>query len=750
MSAIRSWSASLFGKLQLAAMIVLLALLAACGGGGDSSNGSSCVTIDPSRPANLPGCPTGNVGQATVTLALTDANGAAITSVTAERSAVLSATVKNAAGAAVANALVAFSSSDRTAQFTPASGNAVSDANGKASITLGAGTVAGAYSAAASTTVAGATVTSTLNYNVGLPQLTLSTPLLSPSTLAAGGTASVSVTVLNAGAPYAPVQTVSFSSPCAANGKARFGAPVATVNGVATTSYTDLGCGSVDAVSASITVNGATISSSANLTVQQASAGQLVFVSALPQNIALKGTGGAGRQESAVVTFRVLDAAGTPVSGQQVNFALNTSAGGLTLNPATATTGTGGLVSTTVASGTVNTPVRVSATLAGAVLSTLSDQLVVSTGVPEQNGFSLGAVMRNIEGGQFNGCPAPNGTVITARLADHFRNPAPDGTAVSFTAEGGSIDASCLTGLTSTTLTDGTVITQKGTPGECTVRFCAGNPRPADGRVTILAYALGEESFVDTNGNNRYDAGETFTDLGDPFRNDRAVTDANAAGIDDVYTSGNAARAAGEPYIDTNGNGSWNATGNGIYNGVLRAPDAIAISSSDTVHIRQAMVLVLSNSTANISLLDQAVGGAPTIGTLALSQCSNTSTFVNQSRSFSFAIRDSNPTVFASNRRSAHAGDAAWLFDRPGNLLPAGTTIRFSTSNGRLLSSDVFTVQNGIGPDSSNWVYTVQLVSDASQDVALNCSNTISSGALTITVTTPSGVVTTATYPVTD
>lgn len=749
MSAIPSWSHSMSGKLPLAALILLLALLAACGGGGsDNNNGNSCVTIDPSRPSNLPGCPTGNVGQATVTLALTDASGAAITSVTAERSGVLSATVKNAAGAAVANALVTFSSSDRTAQFTPASGNAVSDANGKASITLGAGTVAGAYSAAASTTVAGATVSSTLNYNVGLPQLTLSTPQLSPSTLAAGGTASIAVTVLNAGAPYAPVQTVSFSSPCAANGKARLGAPVATVNGVATTSYTDLGCGSVDAITASITVNGATITSSANLTVQPPSAGQLVFVSALPQNIALKGTGGAGRQESAVVTFRVLDAAGTPVSGQQVNFSLNTSAGGLTLNPATATTGAGGLVTTTVASGTVNTPVRVSATLAGAVLSTVSDQLVVSTGVPEQNGFSLAAVMRNIEGGQFNGCPAPNGTLITARLADHFRNPAPDGTAVSFTAEGGSIDASCLTGLTSTTLTDGTVITQKGTPGECTVRFCAGNPRPLDGRVTILAYALGEESFVDTNGNNRYDAGETFTDLGDPFRNDRAVTDANVAGIDDVYTSGNAVRAAGEPYIDTNGNGSWNAAGNGIYNGVLRAADAGG--SSDTVHIRQAMVLVLSNSTANISLLDQAVGGAPTIGTLALSQCTNSSTFVNQTRSFSFAIRDSNPTVFASNRRSAHAGDAAWLFDRPGNLLPAGTTIRFSTSNGRLLSGDVFTVQNGIGPDSSNWVYTVQLISDASQDLAGNCTNTVSSGALTITVTTPSGVVTTASYPVTD
>jgi hypothetical protein len=174
----------------------------------------------------------------------------------------------------------------------------------------------------------------------------------------------------------------------------------------------------------------------------------------------------------------------------------------------------------------------------------VSDQLVVSTGVPEQNSFSLSAAIKNVEGGQFNGCTAPTGTAITARLADHFHNPAPDGTAVSFTAEGGSIDASCLTGLIQTTQPDGTSVTQKGTPGECSVRFCAGNPRPADGRVTILAYALGEESFVDSNGNNRYDAGEPFTDLGDPFRNDRAVTDANANGIDDLSPPATACASA--------------------------------------------------------------------------------------------------------------------------------------------------------------------------------------------------------------
>jgi hypothetical protein len=720
------------------------AVVAGCGGGGSASGG--CTTIDPSRPTSLPGCPsttTPDAGKPTLALALTDANGAT-GSIATDRSGTLVATLKDANGNAVANALVSFASSDKSAVLTPSTGTAVSDANGKASIGIAAGTTAGAFSATASATVGSNTVSTTFNYTVSLLQLTLSAPVISPATLAAGGTASLTATVLNGSTPYAPAQVVTFSSPCVTAGKARIASPVTTVSGVATTSYTDLGCGGVDPVTASFVANGVTLSSSANLTVQAATAGQLVFVSALPQNISLKGTGGAGRQESSTVTFKVLDRNGNPVSGQAVNFTLNTTAGGLSLNPASATTGAGGLVTTTVASGTVNTPVRVTAALPGTALSTLSDQLVVSTGVPDQNSFSLSAVTKNVEGGQYNGCADPSGTIVTARLADHFHNPAPDGTAVSFTAEGGSIDASCLTGLTSTTLTDGTVITQKGTPGECTVRFCSGNPRQTDGRITVLAYALGEESFVDSNGNNRYDAGEPFTDLGDPFRNDRAVTDANANGIDDVWKSGNATRASGEQYIDSNGDGNWNASGDGVYNGVLRAVPNTAINS--TVHVRQSMVMVMSNSGAAISLLEQ----SPVTG-LALAHCNTGTVFNNDTRTFHFAIRDNNPTVFANNRQSAHAGDPLWLFDRPGNPLPAGTRITFITSNGVLGTPATVTVPSTNAADSNAWVYTVQLVSDAGQAPdTLLCSNAVTSGALTITVTTPNGTITSASFPVTD
>jgi len=688
--------------------------------------------------------------QPTLVLALSNAAGPT-TLVTPSQPATLTAALFDASGKAVPNTVISFVTSDKSGAFLPASGSALSDATGKVSIGLAAGTLSGGYTVTASATVGTQTLTATTSYAVSFPTITLSAPVLTPATLAAGGTASLVVTAQSGGGIYTPALVVTFSSPCVAAGKASISSPVTTVNGVASTSYTDQGCGGADVITASATVNGSAINSNATLTVLPASAGQLTFVSALPQNIALKGTGGAGRQESSTVTFKVLDRNGNPVSGQSVNFALNTTAGGLTINPASATTGAGGLVTTTVQSGTVNTPVRVTATIAGGI-SSVSDQLIVSTGVPDQNSFTLSASILNVEGGDYNGCLAPNstygpGATITARLGDHFHNPVPDGTAVSFTASGGTIDASCLTGLVSTTLTNGSVITQAGTPGECTVRYCSGNPRPANDRVTVLAYALGEESFTDTNGNNLYDAGEPFTDLGEPFRNDRAITNANANFIDDAWSSGNAVRAPGEQYIDSNGNGVWDATGDGVYNGVLRAASSVNTTAANTIHVRQALVMVLAKSTPAITWIDAPT--ATSTGPLALSHCvDGSSTFINDTRTFRFAIRDNNPSVFAGNTGAKRG----LSYDLPGNPLPAGTSIAFITSNGLILGDNTpQVVPNTNSPDASGWIYTVQMVSDASLPTAgAACTNPVTSGALTIKVTTPNGVTTSSSFTVTD
>lgn len=730
-------------KVKFFAVSILAGLLVACGGGGSDG----CATLDPARNPNLPSCApstasTTSPALASLKLSLTNASGATITSVSPDQPGTLQALVKDSKGIAVPNVAVTFTTTDKTSVFVPSSGTALTDASGVARVGLPAGTQAGAFTVTANAAVGTSTSTGTAGYTVTFPSLTLSPLTITPASLSAGGTASLSVTVLNGTSPFTSAQSVIFTSPCTAAGKATISSPVITVNGIASTSYTDKGCGGADTITASTSLGGATFTQTGTVTVLAATAGQIAFVSALPQNIALKGTGGAGRQESSTVTFKVLDKNGNPVSGQLVNFALTTSVGGLLLNPTSSTTGADGTVSTVVAAGTINTPVRVTATLAGTSITTLSDQLVISTGVADQNSFSLSTTIFNVEGMGHDGCEGPVGSTVRVSLADHFNNPVPDGTAVSFTAEGGTVDASCLTG-------------QKGVSGECSVRFCAANPRPADGRITILAYALGEESFTDTNGNNLFESGEVFQDLGEPFRNDRAITNRNAnanwgvianslvpANPDDIWSTGNAIWAPGETFINTNSTNGWDGGGDGIYNGVLKSPQTF---DNQATHVRGALVQVLSTSEANITAID----AVP----VTLSHCVTGTPFDNASKTFRIAIRDGNVTVFSGNKAST--APLFLPFDLPGNILPAGTKIDFTASNGTILSSASFIVPNTNEPSAAAWIYPVSLQSDATQTSSvdtppLSCTNQVTSGLLTVKVTTPLGLITTQSFSVTD
>ncbi|RJG03671.1 Ig-like domain-containing protein [Noviherbaspirillum sedimenti] len=758
-------------KAKFFAVGMLGGLLVACGGGGGADQG--CTNLDPARNPNLPSCgaSTGSATSTTsaasaalapLTLSLTDAAGATITSVSPDRAGTLQASVKDSKGNAAPNIAVTFTTTDKTGAFVPSSGTALTDASGVARVSLPAGTQAGAFTVTATAAVGSSTSTGAAGYTVTFPTLTLNPLTITPASLSAGGTASLSVTVLNGSSPFTSAQSISFTSPCATAGKATISSPVTTVNGVASTSYTDKGCGGADTITASTSLGGATFTQTGTVTVLGATAGQIAFVSALPQNIALKGTGGAGRQESSTLTFKVLDTNGNPVSGQSVGFSLNTRLGGLDLSPSLppapalgtvfATSAADGAVSIVVVAGTVNTPVRVTATLAGTSISTLSDQLVVSTGVPDQNSFSLSTQVFNVEGMNHDGCEGPVGSTVRVSLADHFNNPVPDGTAVSFTAEGGAIDASCLTGLIQVPQTDGTKVLKPGIPGQCSVRFCAASPRPADGRITILAYALGEESFADTNGNNLFESGEEFQDLGEPFRNDRAITNLNAnanwgvianslvpANPDNIWATGNATRAPGEIFIDTNSSGTWTSLGDVIYNGVLKSPQTF---NNQATHVRGALVQVLSTSEANITAID----AVP----VALSHCVDGTAFANTAKTIRLAIRDGNVTVFPGNK--AGVAPLVLPFDLPGNILPAGTKIEFTASNGTILSGASFIVPNTNEPSAAAWIYPVLIQSDAVQGgaPALACINQVASGLLTVKVTTPLGIITTQSYPVTD
>lgn len=227
--------------------------------------------------------------------------------------------------------------------------------------------------------------------------------------------------------------------------------------------------------------------------------GVMEFVSATPNRIALKSTGGAGLSELSVVTFKLVGTDGLPLANQTVNFSINNSIGGINIEPASAVTGFDGVVSTSVHSGTVPTSVRITAEASivdGAetnIVSTQSANLAVGVGMPDQNSMSLSLSTFAPEAWSYDGEEVD----VTIRLGDHFNNFVPDGTTVYFTTEGGVIDPSCET-----------------VDSACSVKWVSSDPRPSDHRVTILATTLGSESFQDTDSDGVYSLndGEPFTD----------------------------------------------------------------------------------------------------------------------------------------------------------------------------------------------------------------------------------------------
>jgi hypothetical protein len=379
------------------------------------------------------------------------------------------------------------------------------------------------------------------------------------------------------GSLYTTSTIITFNSPCVAAGQADIQptASATTTTGTATVTYVAKGCAGADVITAAATVGTATLTATGTVTVAQAAIGSIAFVSATPTNIALKGTGDSSRPESSTLIFKVLDAAGGPRSGADVSFALNTPVGGIALQPtaATAVSDAQGNVQIVVNAGTVATSVKVTATVTSSSpqISTQSSQLTITTGIPTAASFSLAVGCFNVEGLNYDGTITP----VTARLADRFGNPVPDGTAVTFTTEGGAIQAQC------------TTITTASEGGVCSVNWRSSQPRPVDGRITILAKAIGEESFTDSNGNGAFDAGETFADTSEPFRDD------DESG---TYTAGTDA-----DFFDFNNNGSRDGP-DGKFNGVLcNDPARCGAASTRSTGIGRSALVIMSGSNAVMS-----------------------------------------------------------------------------------------------------------------------------------------------------
>lgn len=309
--------------------------------------------------------------------------------------------------------------------------------------------------------------------------------------------------------------------------------------------------------------------------------------------ISLKGTGNQGFGEASRVNFRVYNGL-TTVSGAEVNFMLSSSVGGVRFGNGdtrtSAITDNLGQVSVVVNSGNVATPVRVTAYIEldnGDTVFVQSSVITITTGIPDQNSFSLSLSKFAPEGANYDG----DTVEVNARLADRYNNPVPDGTVVNFTTEGGRIDASCVT-----------------ENSACTVIWESQNPRPHDHRSTIMAYAIGHETYYDENGTGVFDgnlgSGDEFDDLPEAFRDDdeNGVYDPDANDGFDYHFSRD------EIFIDYDGTRSY-SQGDGKFNGVpcYHAFDCPGNSTNlagrltTLTNIRTSALVIMANSSAKIT-----------------------------------------------------------------------------------------------------------------------------------------------------
>lgn len=650
----------------------------------------------------------------------------------------------------------------------PETGTAITDENGIALLDLLAGNDVGA----GEITISALTNSSTQAFEIGAADVTLAVDngLVVGESLSAGATTVIRVSITGTdGLPYLPPLNVEFTSSCASATPALaiIDSNVVSIGGVAQATYRADGCVGTDAVTATVVTGGDAKSISTTIPVVESQTGSIEFVSSSTNSIALKGTGGVGRTETAILQFRVRDENGNPDPQEYVRFQLSTDVGELQLDPVEAFSNNEGLVQTVVRSGRVPGVVRVVAIHAeedgnpdnaNNRISSVSDLLTISGGLPDNGSFTVSPAHLNVEGLDYNG----ETTNVTVFLADDQNNPVPDGTSVFFQTEGGSIQPACNTinGQCSVNWTSQNprpfdnmsyqnTISDKcdsffGVPAPCTlgIRNADGSiDQPLGGRATVLAFAIGGEDFIDLNSNGVFDIGEfnSIYDLSEAF------VDHNENGQFD----GVSCDATGSPCLPQNSNGGefevfedFNSDGlftegNGIYNGLLCSELAqqAGACTSDLVHIRENVEIVMSGSDAFARFITPANDNLQCDSILADDGSNTVLMELEPSDLAGFCdvkMIDLSNYSGVNNTITEVPVDIVFS-DRYNNPLPYQTSITVNASNGVLTGevADTLSSSNSVVPDRLS-------VSVARETVG----NSISSGSVKVVFTTPNGVTT--------
>ncbi len=546
--------------------LTLALLLASCGGSGCDA-GSSPLTGSTACSTGTGTGTGGTTGTPSLTMSLQDTSGNALATpaLTGTQNAVAVVRLLSASGAPVPNTLVSVAGTGLT--LTPATGQTITDATGTAKIQLRAQDpfASGATTVTASGSVAGRAVQASLAIALGAATAQLTSITTSAATVPAYQTIQVSVSATLSGSSQPAVQyPVNFSASCGT-----FDPPTANTDasGIARSAYRNQTTGNVACSGPqTLTANAGASTVNASVTTIAPAAANIVFVSATPARIYLSGSPGVSQS---LLKFKLVDSNNNAVQGVNVTLSLTLRPTGAYLG---STVGTTSLVQPTSSDGTVDVavnagsepgPVQVQASLvSNPGIKNVSNTLAVASGLPVQRAFSLSVSTFNIEALNEDGVT----TSLTLRIADRLGNPVPDGTTVNFISEGGQVVASC-----------NTIGAAANTTSGCSVDLSSQSPRPINGRLTVLAWAQGEENFTDTGTptNNIWDFGEAFEDLGQPF------LDKNENGVFDVGTdvtvgtkSGTQACPVGSLSVPSTCDGTWGSA-------LVRANAVIVFSGSD-------------------------------------------------------------------------------------------------------------------------------------------------------------------------
>jgi hypothetical protein len=361
-----------------------------------------------------------------------------------------------------------------------------------------------------------------------------------------------------------------------------------------------------------------------------------------------------------------------------------------------------------VNAGTVPTPVRIKATLAGTTISTVSSSLAIAVGLPSQLNFSLSQGTRNIEGYDVDG----NRNTYTIIASDRLGNPVPDGTAINFVAEGGQVEAIRFTSVTN------------GLSG-AVANYQSSSPRPTDGRVTVTAYALGEESFLDTNGDNVYTIGEDYQDLGDVFLDrlfNGTFNPANDQFISLSIAGTDACTTAVSPLLALDvsiPSRTISDTG---------TPLATCVAGWNRAYVRRAIQTVLSTSAARPVYGSALPSGADRLGGACPSTRNLTVSYAANDQPVTLGVYDFGSVAIARQDKSSVinliASDANPVAFNP---MAAGTTVTAAATDG------ITTAVLGGTPVPSTG-------SPSGVSVSYTFDDTTLSGVVTLTFKSPSGV----------